>query len=155
MERQRKLLGELLIAKGLITPLQLERALLEQRRTKEFLGAILIKHKAITESSLLGVLSEQFHIPVVSLKGIYIDWEWLKRFSSSLILDYRCFPFKHDEFSVTVAITNPLDAWVISKAHQEAKPFSVRLNLVTKADIEEVIQRYRQHLREGIAQKFK
>lgn len=53
MAAPRKRLGEALIGKGLITEAQLQDALREQGLTKEFLGAILLKRKLITERDLL------------------------------------------------------------------------------------------------------
>ena len=69
--QERKLLGKILVDKGLITDESLKEALLEQGETKEFLGEILIKKKFIKEVDLLGALSEQFNLPVVSLNDKY------------------------------------------------------------------------------------
>ena len=75
MLNKRKLLGEIFVGKKLITSDQLKMALAEQSLTKEFLGRILLKYKWINEKDLLVTLSEQFNLPLVDLKGQYIDWK--------------------------------------------------------------------------------
>jgi type IV pilus assembly protein PilB len=155
MERQQKRLGEILMAKGLITNEQLNDALDEQKKTKEFLGTILIKREWIKENDLLRALSEQFQIPFMSLKDKYIDWEFVKEFSPSLILDYKCIPIKKDDWSVTVAINNPLEAWVLQKAEEEARGLKVKFILALQEDINEIIQRYQQYMRGNITRFFK
>jgi len=155
MQRSQKKLGEILVEKGLISLQQLEEALEQQARTKEFLGVILIKKGLIKEKELQAALSEQFDIPVVSLKDKYIDWNMVKVFHSSLILDYKCFPLERDDWSVTVAITNPLDIWVIKRAEEETTGLKLKLVLVSTADMNEAIARYQQYIRGDIQKRFK
>lgn len=155
MNKAQKRLGEILICKGLLSQPQLEAALERQKRTKEFLGEILLKERMIEEKSLLEALSEQCGIPVVSLKNRYIDWKLVKQFSSELILGHKCFPVGKDDWSVTVAITNPLDVWSIKKAEEETRGLKLKLVLVSEEDIKEVIERYREFIRAGIPNIFK
>lgn len=147
MLRSQKKLGEILMAKGLITSEQLKTALDEQRETNEFLGKIFLKNNQLKEKDLLEVLSEQFNIPYVNLKYKYIDWQLAKQFSLALILDYKCFPVAKDGWSVTIAITNPLDVWAIKKTEEEARGLKLKLVLVSEGDMKEVIGRYQQYIR--------
>ncbi|MFC1666919.1 hypothetical protein ACFL0P_03525 [Candidatus Omnitrophota bacterium] len=146
MNRKEKLLGEILIKKGLLSVKQLENALDAQEKTKEFLGSILLARDLIKEKDLLEALSEQFDIPFITIQYKYIDWDFIRGFSPSLILDYKCFPFKKDNGSVTVAITNPLDAWALEKVEQETKGFRLSLALVTEEDMREAIRRYEEYI---------
>lgn len=155
MFRSQKKLGEILMERGLITSEQLKEALDEQRKTNEFLGKILLRKNQIKEKDLLEALSEQFNIPHLSLKYKYIDWQLAKQFSLALILDCKCFPIAKDEWSVTIAITNPLDVWAIKKAEEEARGLKLKLVLVSEGDMKEVIERYQQYLRANISQIFK
>lgn len=147
MIRSQKKLGEILINKGLITGEQLTEALDEQRKTNEFLGKIFLKKNQLKEKDLLEAISGQFNIPYVSLKYKYIDWQLVKQFGLSLILDYKCFPIAKDEWSVTVAITNPLDVWAIKKAEEGARGLKLKLVLVSEGDMKEAIERYQQYIR--------
>lgn len=54
-------LGELIVARGLITREQLEDALLEQQLTRKRLGAILVTNGAITPPDLTEALTSQIH----------------------------------------------------------------------------------------------
>lgn len=155
MIRSQRKLGEILVKKGLISDDKLKEALNEQARTKEFLGAILIKKRQIKEHDLLSVLSEQFGMPVVSLQNKYIDWDVARSFSASLILDYKCMPFQRNDSSVTIAITNPLDAWVLKKAEEEARGLEIKFVLVSQEDINEALSRYQKYMRWGISKWFR
>lgn len=155
IRKTQKKIGEILVDKGLITGEQAQEALLQQRKNKKFLGEILIENYAIQEKDLLAVLSEQFDIEIVSLQNKYIDWVFVKSFSSSLILDHKCFPIKTDEHSITIAITNPLDVWALKKSEDESKGLEVKWVLVSQKDMQEVIQKYQQYIKGNISNLFK
>lgn len=147
MERTEKQLGKILMEKGLIGIKQLDDALAEQRRTKEFLGSVLLRKNQIKERDLLEALSEQFKIPVISIKDKYIDWNFVRRFSLSLIFEHKCLPLKSNNMSVTVAITNPLDAWMLKKAEEETMGLKLKFVLVSEEEMREVLERYQKYLR--------
>jgi hypothetical protein len=150
MRQEQKRLGEMLIQKGLLNQKQLEEVLTEQARSKKFLGEILIKEARIKEADLMLCLSEQFAMPFVSLADKYIDFNFVKTFSSSLILDYRCFPLERDIWSVTMAITNPLDVWLFKKAQDEAGHLKLKFVLILSSDMDDVSKRYRKYLQGNI-----
>lgn len=141
-----KRLGEILIEKGLLTPEGLKEALKEQGRTNDYLGNILIKKGLIRENDLLPAISEQTGFPQVELKNQYIDWQTAKSFSASLVIDYRYLPFKRDDSSVTIAVTNPFDIWALKKAEEEAMGLKLNLVLVSRRDMDEAIQRYKKYI---------
>jgi len=153
-KKQHRRIGEILIYKGLLTPDKLEMALVEQAKTKEFLGEILLRRHFIDEKSLYEALAEQFDILFISLKNKYIDKNLLKEFTSSLILDFKCFPLEKNDWSVTMAITNPLDVQVLKKAEEEARGRGIKFVLVTKEDMQEVMKRYREYVKEDISKLF-
>jgi murein DD-endopeptidase MepM/ murein hydrolase activator NlpD len=59
--------GELLVQKALITPLQLKQALTVQQATEQKLGKVLVQQKFITQAQLTNVLVEQ------SLKNLTVS----------------------------------------------------------------------------------
>jgi type IV pilus assembly protein PilB len=150
MEKGPKRIGEILVEKGWITEAQLHDALLEQKLSDKFLGTILINKGLISDHNLMEALSVQFQIPIANLKTQYIDMELARKFSSSLILDHKCFPIYGDEDSITVAIINPLNAVAISKVEEEARPRKVNLVLTNEEDLQEVIKNYRQYISQSI-----
>ena len=146
VNKGKKRLGEILIEKGLLTAERLALALGEQVITKELLGTILVRRKWIKEEDLLAALSEQHNLPLVDLKNRQIDWNIIKYFSSSLIFDCHCVPFARDEHSVTMAISNPFDAWTIKRAEDEARGLELKLALASQEDIDDVIKRYQLYI---------
>ena len=76
----------------MITEAQLHDALLSQKLTSGFLGTILVSKGVIGQRQIVEALSEQFDIPLIDLKTQYVDMELSRKFSSSLIVDHKCFP---------------------------------------------------------------
>ena len=148
--KEKKLLGEILIEKGLLTEEQLAKALEEQVSTKELLGVILVRKGFVKQKDLLVALSERFNLPLVDLNAMRIDWDMLKYFSSSLVFDYHCIPFARDERSVTMAISNPLEAWAIKRAEEEAKGYELKLALASREDIDDAIKRYQTYMQQKL-----
>lgn len=135
-------IGELLIKRGYLTAVQLECALAQQRLTGEFLGAILLKSGTVTDTQLLEVFSEQFGIPFEPLRPDRVDWDMVKRFPASALADGKCFPIRADDFSVTVAIINPLDALGLSAVERAVGVRKVKPVLVLERELRAVIQEY-------------
>jgi hypothetical protein len=145
-----KRLGEILIEKKLITEAQLHDVLLEQKIGDGFLGRLLVDKGLITNQDLMVALSEQFAIPIMDIKNYNIDMELARKFSTSLILNHKCFPLKEGEYRVTVAIINPLDAAAISKIEEEVYPRKVNFVLVLEEDMDKIVQNYRRYISESI-----
>jgi type IV pilus assembly protein PilB len=145
IKKKKKYIGELLIDKGLITYEQLQEVIAEQMKSKQFLGEMFVKKGIISEDDLLETLAEQFALNFVHLKDEVIDWEVARGFSSSLITEHKCLPLRMDEDTVTVAIINPLNAWVLAMVEKEAAPRKVEIVLVKVSDIEKAIEVFRQY----------
>ncbi|MCK5012443.1 MAG: hypothetical protein KAS66_01365 [Candidatus Omnitrophica bacterium] len=155
MKKKGKYLGEILIGKGLITDSELQMAIQEQLRNKKFIGIMLIEKGLISEGDLLIALAEQFDIEPIRLADIEIDWEAATRFSSSMITDYKCLPIKADEETVTLAIANPLDVWVLDKAEKEVAPCTLKVVLTTITDMDEAIKEHRRRSIRNMMKKWK
>jgi len=68
----RKKLGEILLAKNLVTEEQIAEAIALQAQTGKRMGKILIEKGWLTEHDMLKVLSDQFSLPYVLLRpGLY------------------------------------------------------------------------------------
>jgi type IV pilus assembly protein PilB len=150
MGKSVKRIGEILIEKGMITAAQLHDALNDQKFSDKFLGVILKDKGLISDKELAEVLSAQFGIPLIDLKQEHIDMELAHRYSTSVVIDHKCFPFKADEYTVTVAIVNPLNAVAISKIEEESFPRKVNLVLANEQDLNDLIKNYRQYISNSI-----
>jgi len=150
VRKNTKRIGEILVERGLITEAQLHDALLEQKTTDGFLGGILMKRGLVNDKNITEALSEQFGLPIVDLKDQYIDIDLARKFSSSLIVDHKCFPLSKADDIITVGIVNPLNAVAMTKIEDEAKPFNVKFVLVSDEQLKVVIQQYRQSISQSI-----
>jgi type IV pilus assembly protein PilB len=149
-----KRLGDILLGLGAITRSQLEDALADQRRTGEFLGALLVRRGVVKPGTVLAALSQQFGIPHEALTPERVDWTVAKRFPVSVLSAGTCFPIRADLDSVTVAISNPLEAEALSGVERAAAPRRVRRVLVLEPELREVVRLHRQavlrELQEGL-----
>jgi hypothetical protein len=148
-------LGEILVSKGFITEAQLHDALMDQKVSEKFVGMILKEKGSITDHDLAEALSEQFNIPLADMRSQYIDMELARKFTSSLIVDHKCFPLKQEENSIIFAIVNPLDMVALSKMDEESNPWIVNHVLVTEADMNEVVDQYRKYVSQSIQRLLK
>jgi len=146
MEKGALKLGEILVKKGWATSGVVDAALAKQKRTREFLGEILLKDKKVSEEHLAMALSEQSGLPFARLTQFSIDWSLALRFSVALVLEKKCFPLRVIEDEITFAITNVLDAWMLSQIENECREYRVRLVLVTPKDMNELMTRYREYV---------
>ena len=137
-----KKLGEILIEKGIITERQLTLALDEQKATGDFLGKCLIAHGWASEEQVLRALSEQFSIPFVHLTVKDIQWDIAGQYSFALFNEHLCFPVKQDHTSLTLAICDPLNAWVMSEIESQARGRTVKVVLATPSEIKQMIEEY-------------
>ena len=60
--QQAQMIGELLVAQGLVQAAEVERALAYQRQSGGRLGAVLVRMVALSEDALLPVLARQFQM---------------------------------------------------------------------------------------------
>jgi type IV pilus assembly protein PilB len=149
-----KRLGEMLIEKKLLSRLQLEEALAIQQRTGQYLGAILIELKIITRETLLQTVAEQFGITFEAIDLSKVNWALLKQFPASLLEEGRCFPLRGTESSITVAISNPLDAIALSELNRTAGMRRVDLVLVKEEELRAAVKAYRQRHLLDITQRL-
>ena len=73
MAPSRPRLGDLLLAKGMITDSQLNEALAESFAAGELLGRVLLRHQWIFEDELARTLAEQLGLPYVNLRHAGLD----------------------------------------------------------------------------------
>ncbi|MBI2161301.1 MAG: Flp pilus assembly complex ATPase component TadA [Candidatus Rokubacteria bacterium] len=99
-------LGELLVAKGLVSHEALGRALAEQNRTKEKLGAILVGMGLISEDQLVEFLARQYRLPILAPPET-VDPELLRLIPAEVARKYELIPVERNGSSLTVAMGDP------------------------------------------------
>jgi type IV pilus assembly protein PilB len=100
-------LGDRLVAEGLITPEQLQRALAEQKGTREKLGSVLVRLNLLTEDKLLAFLSRQYSVPSVTLARLDIDPEVARLVPAQLAERLHVLPLKRSGNVLTLAMADP------------------------------------------------
>ena len=103
-------IGEILIQKKLIDWKQLEDALSEQKRTREFVGEVLVRKQYVPRFLLFKALAERHAIPFVDLSHIYIDGQAVERIPKSIALKYKLVPIEIQDNTLVVGVCNPLQA---------------------------------------------
>ena len=99
-------LGEILTAKGHITHADLSRALAEQNRTKEKLGAILVRMGLISEDQLVEFLARQYRVPILELPEA-LDPDLLRLIPAEIARKHELIPVERKGGSLTVAVGDP------------------------------------------------
>ncbi len=110
---QKRRLGDLLVAEGLITADQLQQALREQRGSSEKLGSILVRMNVITEEQLIGFLSRQYRIPSITLSQLEIDPETLRLVPAHIAQKYEVLPVRRLGGSLTLAMADPTNVFAL------------------------------------------
>jgi type IV pilus assembly protein PilB len=110
-QRKRRL-GEILMDAGLITEVQLNAALSEQRKWGGKLGRTLVEMGFVDESSMTTALSRQLHIPEVNLDTLALPPDALEFLRVDIAERYGVFPVAGDRRakSVTIATSDPTNA---------------------------------------------
>ena len=155
MKKKGKYLGEMLVDKGFVTKDQIEKIMQEQLKNKKFLGEMLVESGLLSEDDLFATIAEQFSIEFVQLEDEEIDWDVSIGFSSTMITEHKCLPLRADEETVVLAITNPLDAWVIDTAEKEAAPHKIKVVLAKTSDMDKAIKEYHKHSIRKMMNKWK
>lgn len=102
-------LGELLLARGLLTKAQLEGALLEQRRTGERLGRVLVSQGVINRLVLSELLAEQLGLPHVNLRETPPESDVVRLLDPILARRLSSVPVRWIGQQLLVAMEDPRD----------------------------------------------
>jgi type IV pilus assembly protein PilB len=110
---QRRRLGDLLVAEGLITEDQLAQALAQQKETGDKLGSTLVRLGLINEEQLIGFLSRQYRIPSITLSQVEVDPDVLRLVPAPLAQKHEVFPVKRLAGTLTLAMSDPTNVFAL------------------------------------------
>ncbi|MFH1413935.1 MAG: ATPase, T2SS/T4P/T4SS family [Candidatus Omnitrophota bacterium] len=137
-----RMIGELLIKKGVINKEQLDQALKESPDTEEMLGMVLINKGYLKEAQLFEALSEQFNLPFYPhLKELKITPLVIKAVPVKLVKHFGFMPIKLEKKVLTVAVSNPMDVWLAEDIKLNLG-YHVQRILSTRAEIDQAISKY-------------
>jgi len=106
-------LGDLLVAEGLVTDVQLKQALAEQKGKTDKLGSLLVGLGFINEEQLIGFLSRQYGIPSITLSNLEIDSRTLRLVPAAIARKYEVLPVKRIGGSLTLAMADPTNVFAL------------------------------------------
>ena len=114
-ETPRKMLGERLVERGVLTERQLELAVREQKRTGAMLGEILTQLGLLTPQTLSAVLAEQGGVSYVDLSELDIPGEVLALLPETMARRLVVLPLSRTGNELLLAMGNIYDIEAISE----------------------------------------
>ncbi len=121
-------LGDVVLAEGLITREQLQRALDEQRQNGTRVGYNLVKLGFLQELDLVRCLARQYKLPAVDLAKVEVDPKIAKLIPADIAMKHLVLAVKREGRTLTVAMADPTDLGVVED-----------LKFITRYDIFPVI----------------
>jgi type IV pilus assembly protein PilB len=137
--RPRGLLGEVLVARGLVSLDQVGLALQLQASSGKKLGEVLVDMDAIDERSMVDALADYFGLDVTDLRRDVPDPAALAMIPEDVAREYLAIPVRLEDRTLHVAVAQPSDdlRFLLS----ETSGCSVRLRLAPMSDIRWAIDR--------------
>lgn len=136
-----KQLGELLIERGIITKVQLEKALLVQREKGGLIGEILVELGFTREEEIAQALTAQYGFPYLPLSNYDINPELTNIIPARVARQYLLIPIDKIGNSITIAMSNPLNVQAVEDV-ELLTGLGVQTFVSTSSDIKKAIAKY-------------
>jgi general secretion pathway protein E len=134
-------LGEMLMARGLLSQDDLDRALELQKERGEKIGKVLVDLGFVAQREVLNALAEQLSVPLVALQDRPAASPETEALSPRFLRQFRCIPVALYDHTVRLAMADPLDFETIS-AVRACTGLKVEPALAPEQEILEAINRY-------------
>jgi type II secretory ATPase GspE/PulE/Tfp pilus assembly ATPase PilB-like protein len=121
-------IGSVLLERGLISKVQLQQALAEQRSSGERLDRVLVRLGFVSRNQVLAAIGDQFHMSVVDLESVVVEAKVLQALPPRLVYKQNCVPIRQSDGTITVATSDPFELSVMDE-----------LRLLTGCNIELVL----------------
>jgi len=144
LRQERKRLGEILIAGGVISPIQLDEALKTQKVLGLRLGEVLIHHGLVTEDDILRTMQSQLGLPLIDLNQIVVTEPILQKLPEKVARKYSVLPVEITNGQLMVAMNDPTDYFAIEDL-RIAVGMAIAPCLAKKDQILGAIDRYYSH----------
>lgn len=138
-------LGDLLLARGLITSDQLHTALAEQKRSPDSLGRIIVRLGLVAEAKMRAVLAEALNHESVDLVEAPPQADAVAMVPKKFALRHGILPILYDQEKkqMVVAMANPMNASVLDMLQARLEPgATVSPRLASEAEIASAIDLY-------------
>lgn len=141
VDTKKKMLGEMLVAGGLIKEEQLKKALDEQKRRGGRVGEILTDLGFVSEHNLATFLARQLHLPYVEIEKQLLDTESFKLIPGDMARRLVAIPLYRDKDALVVAMADPLNIFGMDDV-RKIVGMEIRQVVATRSDILKAIDRY-------------
>ena len=138
---QKRLLGEILVSRSIITKQELEQALKAQKKEDKYIGEILINLGYAKEMDIVIALVVQYNLPYIAIDRYDIDKNILSLISKEFACKNKLIPLDRVGNVLSVVMVDPLNEEIKSQLHElthcRIAPF-----IATEAEILNAVNRY-------------
>lgn len=135
-----KKIGELLVEAGLLTPEQLEPAIVEARQLGKRLGDYLVEQRLVTAEDLAMAISLQLNLPVIDLKRHTVQPQALQLVPEEYARQHELIPIDIAGDALVVVMADPGNIQVMEDLRARAK-MAIQPAVGIPSDIREAINR--------------
>ncbi|MBX7258568.1 MAG: Flp pilus assembly complex ATPase component TadA [Candidatus Hydrogenedentes bacterium] len=104
-----RMLGDILVEQGVISPLELDEALQRQRLTGEMLGRILFKMNLCDEQDIIEALGVQAGMERVDVTRLQVSDDIVRKIPAEVAKYYSVVPVREKDGKLMVAMADPLN----------------------------------------------
>ncbi|HEY1922227.1 MAG TPA: GspE/PulE family protein [Tepidisphaeraceae bacterium] len=140
---ERKPLGQLLLAKGIIQQEQLDRALEEQKRSghQKLLGELLVELHFCTEDQITESLAQAYSVPYARVSPKIADPKVIQVLPKEFLEKHQTLPLYLVAGVLTVAVSEPANVFLLEEI-ERISGYQVQVVAATGRDIKSTLQAY-------------
>lgn len=138
MQQKSVLTGDLFLKEELVTSLQLQEAIEEQKKSGGRLSDVLLSMGYLDEYQFASFLSKQYGVPAINLDGFDIDPEALKYVSRDSAIKYNLIPISRADSTLVIAMSDPSNIFALDEI-KFATGQSVEVVVATERAIEKAV----------------
>ena len=150
-DAKRRLFGQILKDKGLVTENQILEALAVQKQKGGLIGDILVDLQYITNEQILHALSEYLGLEIIDIEDMSISPEIINMVPPAIAQLYRIVPVKFTDDTVTIVLADALNYQILDDLRLILK-HSIKPALCHKEHINHALEKYYPHRHESIEQ---
>jgi type IV pilus assembly protein PilB len=137
----KKQLGQLLLARGVVTQEQIEKALAEQQQQghNKLLGELLVEMDYCTENQIASALAEAYEVPYAQVNPKICDAKTLEILPREFLEEHIVLPLFKVRDVLTVAVSEPSNVFLIDEI-ERISSCEVQVVCSTAKDIKATLQ---------------
>jgi type IV pilus assembly protein PilB len=136
-------LGQLLLARGIVTAEQIEKALAEQKEKghRKLLGELLVEMGYCTENQIASALAQGYGVPYAQVTPKICDPKVIEILPREFLEEYIVLPLFKVNNVLTIAVSEPTNVFLIDEI-ERVSGCKVQIVCSTSKDIKATLQSY-------------